>query len=480
MKKAVTYLITLFVSTLAFSQESQNKSLTEEKSKISLNESGSASLRFIALLQTWVRHANLNPGSLYKEQIRSSETDFSVRRLVLTSVAQINPEAMVLVNLSASSNSGENSFQQGLNIGLLDAYGEYKMNKHLFIGAGLHQWTGLSRLNVDGVGSIINLDHPLFQQVTWNRLDRLGRMMGIYAKGEFQNLNYRISINQPFTVSTNTYEANTGKGSPNGGAVNGEAKNAQLNVAYHNPAATSMLIQGYFEYNFWEKENHVTPYETNTYHGEKRLLNIGSGFIFRNNGMLTPEAIEAKDPAIPESPSNPLLIKRGNETDLFAIAVDATVMYPFSTKLDGVAAYFAYYHIDLGANYYTVSPVLNITTAGQGASSINGSGTGFPSTGTGDSFYTKLGYITPKDWFGTSRIGVFGTYQYTKLDALLDPLEVYEAGVNWFIKSNKIKFSVLYRNRPIYTGNAAFANQASTAVVDQRKDEIITQLQFNF
>jgi hypothetical protein len=480
MKKVISIVLITIICNCAFAQEVKEKVPESKTIQVNLNKEGTSNVRFLTLMQTWFRSAQLNPGSVFREENRSSLTDISVRRLVLTTIAQLSPDALVLVNVSSTSNGGDNAFQQGLNLGLLDAYGEYKVNKYLFVGAGLHQWTGLSRLNVDGVGSIINLDHPLFQQVTWNRLDKLGRMMGVYAKGEIQNLNYRISINEPFNVASTTFEANTGKGSPNGGSLNNEAKSAQLNVAYHNPSAISKIVQGYFEYNFWEKENHVTPYETNTYHGEKKLLNIGTGFIYRNKGMFTPTAIGLKDTSIPESATNQRIIKDGKETDLFAIAVDATIMYPFSKKLDGIAAYFAYYHIDLGSNYYTISPVVNITTAGQGVSSINGSGTGFPSTGTGNSFYSKLGYITPKDWFGTSRVGIFGTYQNSKLEALRDPLEVYEAGINWFIHSNKVKFSVLYRNRPIYKGNAAFGNVASKAVVDQRKDEIITQLQFNF
>lgn len=479
MKRLLKVVLTVLAGNVMFSQSSDTKP-AESGLQVSLNKEGTSNVRFLTLMQAWVRSAQLNPGSVYREQTRSSLTDISVRRLVLTTVAQLSPDALVLVNVSSTSNSGDNSFQQGLNLGLLDAYGEYKVNSYLYVGAGLHQWTGLSRLNVDGVGSILNLDHPLFQQVTWNKLDKLGRMMGVYAKGEIQNLNYRISINEPFNVTTTTYEANTGKGSPNGGSLYNEAKNAQLNVAYHNPAAISKLIQGYFEYCFWEKENHVTPYETNTYHGEKKLLNVGTGFICRKNGMFTPTAIGLRDASSPESAANPKIITEGRETDLFAIAADATLMYPFSKRLDGIAAYVAYYHIDLGPNYYTVSPVMNVTTAGPAVSAINGSGTGFPSTGTGNSVYAKLGYIAPKDWFGSSRIGIFTAYQNSKLEALKDPLEVYEAGVNWFLHTNKVKFSVLYRNRPIYKGNAAYGTVASTAIVDQRKDEIITQVQFNF
>ncbi|MEI6408228.1 MAG: hypothetical protein WCR52_02500 [Bacteroidota bacterium] len=247
--------------------------------QVNLNQDGTANIRFVTLLQTWVRASALNPGSVYRGESRSSITDISVRRIVLTTIAQLSPRALVLMNIEGSSNSGGGAFQSALDVGVLDAYGEYKINHHLYLGAGLHQWTGLSRMNVDGVGSILNLDQPLFQQACWNKLDRLGRVMGIYAKGDIGKFNYRLSLNEPFSPPQTTFAANTGKGSPSGGALQEEAGNAQVNVAYMNPRATSKLMQGYVEYAFWETENHVSPYEINTYHGEKKLLNLGAGFF---------------------------------------------------------------------------------------------------------------------------------------------------------------------------------------------------------
>ena len=448
--------------------------------KVNLNPEGSVNVRFVTLLQTWVRSAQLNPGSRYRDEIRNTLSDISVRRIVLTTIAQLSPKALVLLNVEGASNSGSDAFQPALDVGVLDAYGEYKISSYLYLGAGLHQWTGLSRLNVDGVGSILNLDQPLFQQATWNKLDRLGRVMGIYVKGEAGPVNYRLSLNAPFEAPATNFAANTGKGSPSGGSLNQEARNAQVNVAYMNPVATSTLLQGYVECAFWEKENHISPYEINTYHGEKKLFNLGAGFFFRPDGMFTPQQIGLKNPSLPESSSNPKWIKSGKSTDLFCYAIDATLMYPFSKKADGIAAYVAYYHLDLGNNYYTVSPINNITTAGVGLSPINGVGTAFPTTGTGNSWYAKIGYIAPKTWFGKSRLGLFGTYQYSKLEALKAPVQVQEAGVNWFVNSNKVKLAVLYRSRPIYQGNAAYAEISSNAVVNTRKGEMITQLQFNF
>ncbi|MEI6408229.1 MAG: hypothetical protein WCR52_02505 [Bacteroidota bacterium] len=165
---------------------------------------------------------------------------------------------------------------------------------------------------------------------------------------------------------------------------------------------------------------------------------------------------------------------------MLCLAVDAMLMCPFRKKGDGITAYAAFYHLNLGNNYYTVVPINAITSAGSDVSPINGAGTAFPTTGTGNSLYIKLGYLAPEHWAGRSRLGVFGTYQYSKLEALKDAVQVFETGINWFLSTNKVKLSCLYRNRPVYQGSAASGNSTGNAVVADRKGEVIAQLQFNF
>jgi hypothetical protein len=474
-------MFSLFVFQQTIAQQVQPKDSTATQGLVvHLNKEGTANVRFITLLQTWARYTDYNSGTIYKEKGRDSNYDIALRRAVFTVVAQLNPRVLLLLNLTGSGNSGEGAFQSAINFSVLDAYGEYKFSKALYIGTGLHQWTGFSRLNADAVGSLINLDQPTFQQISWNRNDRLGRFLCIYAKGELGKLNYRVSVNEAFVSPVFNFVANTGRGSPNGGTINTEARNAQLNVAYFNPTAVSKIVQGYAEYAFWETENHITPYEVSTYQGSKKLLNVGAGFYYRNNGMLTPTVIELRDPALPESSANPKLLKSANETDIKAFAIDATLLYPFSKNLDGMAVYIGYFHTDLGPNYYSLTNIVNVTTATANASSINGSGNAYPAAGTGNTFYVQAGYIAPKQLLKGSRLGVFTTYQHSKLEALKDAVQVYEGGLNWFINGNKVRLTVMYRDRPVYKGDAAFGNQASEAVVDRRKSEVITQLQFNF
>jgi hypothetical protein len=417
---------------------------------------------------------------VYKEKVRTSATDIALRRIVFTAIGQLNPRILLLLNLSGSGNSGEGSFQPGLNLGVLDAYGEYKVSDAFYVGAGLHQWTGFSRLNADGVGSLLNLDQPAFQQISWNKIDKLGRFLGIYAKGDIGRFNYRVSVNEAFVAPQTSFAANTGKGSPAGGTLQSASGNAQLNVAYMNPAAVSKIFQGYVECAFWDKETHITPYETSTYQGSKKIFNIGAGFFYRRKGMLTPTSITLRDVTSAEGPDNPMLLSAARETGIVAFAVDAIVMYPFSHQLDGVTVYAGYFHTGMGPNYYTLSNVLNTTRASAEASVINGSGNAYPGTGTGNTYYVQGGYITPKNLLYTTRIGVFATYQYSRFEALKDAVQVYEGGLNCYLSSSRFKLTAMYRNRPVYTGTAAFADQPSEAVLTARKGEVIAQFQLNF
>lgn len=441
----------------------------------------SSYIRFIGLLQFWVRNTEMNPGTLYKNEPVNNYTDFTIRRLALINVFQIHPRLLFLTNISSTSNSSNIAQQTNLSLGFADAYGEYKFSDKLFIGAGLHQWTGFSRLNLEGVGTMVNLDIPKFQFPFINQLDRNNRMLGIYAKGRLGKLDYRISLNDPFVPVLPSGAANSGSGSPSGGLVGKPSGNAQVNVAYYNPAARSKMVLSYLKWQFLETEYNKIPYETGNYLGQKRIFNIGAGLAYRKDGMLNPEVIELQDPSLPVSNTNPLIVKSANKQDVFCYAIDAFLAYRFTKKQDGINIYTGYYHTGMGNNYYNVSATNQTVTVGSSASPINGPGGSMPSSGTGHTFYVLAGYLAPVGFINANnRFGVFGTYQNSKFEALKDPVQVYEAGINWLVSGNGLKITAQYRNRPVYKGLAAFGKTESTATVDNRKSEMLLQMQISF
>ncbi|MBK8887144.1 MAG: hypothetical protein IPN46_11600 [Saprospiraceae bacterium] len=66
------------------------------------------------------------------------------------------------------------------------------------VGIGLSGWSGLARFSSPSTSTIMGLDAPLFQQATNDVTDQFLRKLGVFAKGKFNKLDYRISITQPF------------------------------------------------------------------------------------------------------------------------------------------------------------------------------------------------------------------------------------------------------------------------------------------
>jgi hypothetical protein len=477
------FLIALLILVLHVSLQAQKKlQLPSRGLSFYAAKDSSASVRMITLMQFWARYQELNEGTVYKNQQRSQAFDLSIRRFSFIPVFQISPRLLMLFNVTGISNAGNAPNQPSLSLSFTDAYAEYKFSDKLFIGAGLSQWTGLSRLTVDGVATLINADLPAFQYPLLNRLDRISRSIGIYAKGRLAKLNYRLMLADPFTPPAQTQAANTGGGSPSGGILKAPAGNAQVQVAYLNPAAIAPLLQGYAQWEFLDKEPNIIPFENNTYFGTKRIFNLGGGFMWRSKGVLTPENISLQDASQPASSNNPLIVQEAAVSDFKAFALDLFLDYRLSPKLDGIVAYAGFFMIDLGKNYYTIAGNQNIGAANPNRlPGISGAGNGLPATGTGNSFYSQLGYLAPKGFISeANRFGIFATYQYSDFEALAEAVQIYETGLNWFIAGNGLKCTLQYRNRPEFEGEAAFGEVASTARVARRKSEMILQVQMSF
>jgi len=471
-------LLSLWALTVR-AQHSPPLEVSERGATVYLSKDSVARVRFITLVQFWARQTRMNPGSLYKNGPADQVTDLSLRRGSLVTIIQPNPRLLMLFNYGGyanAANEGEVSFE------LTDAYAEYKIRNGLFVGAGLSQWSGLSRITVEGVSSLINVDVPTVAQPTFNRLDRVGRSLGIFAKGRLGSLNYRLMLSDPFVPPATSFAANAGRGSPSGSSVGESLGPAQPGVAYLNPQARSLLMQGYGQWEFLDHEANVSPYVPSTYFGTKRIFNLGAGFMYRSDAMLEALTTGLALPGQAESAVNPRLIQTARTHDFFAFAVDAFLNYRFNAKQEGITAYLGYFNLNFGPNYFTVRGNNNIASGSTaGVSAINGIGNAMPATGTGQTGYGQLGYLAPLGFLhSTHRFGLFTTYQYSQFKALKDPTIVYEGGANWFLAGNNLKLTGQYRNRPIYRGLATASSETNTAVVDSRRGEWILQLQMTF
>lgn len=234
---------------------------------------------------------------------------------------------------------------------LHDVTAEYAIiPKKFTFGAGPHGVNGTVRYSSSSVGTILGLDLPFIEESTNDLSDQFVLKLGVYAKGHLGGLDYRLSASNPFPIQTALNAVPT---LPEGVA----------NQAFYSTQAPSIQYQGYFMWQFWEKESNQSPYIVGTYLGKKKVFNIGSGFASQAN------AVEFRESA------------QGNKT--FApskqFGVDVFLDFPLDKeKGTAITAYAAYINYDFGPNYLRNGGAMNPAngvSAGQG--SFNGPGNNF-------------------------------------------------------------------------------------------------------
>src|SRR5690606_19138697 len=80
-----------------------------------------------------------------------------------------------------------------------DVWVQYNVVKGLDIGAGLHYWNGISRLNNQSTLNIMTLDNNRQSWATLGLTDQFARHQGVYFKGGFDKFQYRVAINESLT-----------------------------------------------------------------------------------------------------------------------------------------------------------------------------------------------------------------------------------------------------------------------------------------
>ncbi|MFM7193887.1 MAG: hypothetical protein ACKOYP_03775 [Bacteroidota bacterium] len=66
------------------------------------------------------------------------------------------------------------------------------------------------------------------------------------------------------------------------------------------------------------------------------------------------------------------------------------------------------------------------------------------------------------------------TLQYAKLDRLTGSMDVYDLGVNWFIKGHSSKLTLDWQRRPVYAVAGSALNK------DGRRNQVVLQYQIFF
>lgn len=403
---------------------------------LKLDEKGTKFIRLITWHQMWVSRTSNNPGTLdINGNVQNTATDMSVRRSRFLIQAQVSPRFMIISHWGINNQSFLNGGSAGtLGTGssasgqggkrpqmyIHDAWTEFAVKPgKLHLGTGLHYWNGVSRFSSHSTLNFMTLDAPIFNWYNIETTDQFARQLGLYAKGQLGRLDYRLHLNRPFAFGSTLSAVNT-------------------------PTAVNVLNEnwstgGYFNYMFWDKESNVLPFFVGTYLGTKRVLNVGAGW-YSHKGATTSKA------------STTAATVQHTQRNL---GLDIYMDMPLNKK-KGTAlnAYSVFYNADYGNNYLRNIGILNLHGSTQPVSSNPdaswaGGGNAQPTIGTGNIWYTQLGYLLPKLKNGTAFMP-YATYTYKKFDRIGKSSGQVDLGLNYLINGHNAKITLQYSSRPVY------------------------------
>jgi hypothetical protein len=298
----------------------------------------------------------------------------------------------------------------------------------------------------------MSMDVPVFAQATVDQTDEFSRKLSLYARGQLGRLDYRLVFTDPFPINTN-------------GTIAGPPAAPNSPYAAFAQMGHEKQYQGFFMWNFFDKESHVTPYMTGTYFGKKKVFNLEGGFITQKNTTWTGDGTVAGT--------------QYHDMNLWSVALfyDAPLNTEKGTALN---AYAGYFHTDYGPGFArynnSMNPANGTTIAGAPANSY---GTAYPMFGTGNVIYAQAGYLLKKDLMGEGNgtLMPYITLQSSKLDRLDKQMNVWDFGVNWLIKGHTSKITLDYQIRPTYTG---LATDPVLIKDSGTKTQVVVQYQFFF
>lgn len=422
--------------------------------RFNLNDEGTHYFQATFLNQTWLRFIENNPGTTIQGVDKATALDLGLRRTRIQMYGQLTDKVFLYFQF------GQNNFNTQFNATgnrklaafFHDAVCEYKVfkNNALKVGGGLTIANGLSRFSQPSIGSIMTMDVPVFAQATVDQTDEFSRKLSVYARGQVSHLDYRVVVSNPFPITSN------------GQATPAISKNANF-----SPMSTNKQFQGYFAWQFFDHENHTTPYMTGTYLGKKKIFNVAAGFIYQKNAMW------AQNTA-------------GDTTkqDMKLFSVESFLDMPLNAeKEDAISAYVGYFNTNYGTNYLRYNGIMNPAngTTLTSQNSITGQGPTYgnalPMFGTGQVIYSQVGYLLPKNIsLAGGRLMPYASATLAKYDRLDGKMaNTYNAGVNWLINGHKAKLTLDYQNRPTFAVNASDKVESGS-----RKSAVTLQYQIMF
>lgn len=423
---------------------------TDKEVKLFLNEEKTHWVKGTGLGQIWVRYTEFNPGSTVFGTEKAQAFDVGLRRVRYQVMGQITDQVFIYTQFGINSFGSLSARKPGLF--LHDVTAEYAVVKSkLSLGAGLHGWNGTVRYSSSSVASILGLDLPYIEESTNDLTDQFVRKLGVYAKGQLGALDYRVSVSNPFPIQTALSPVPT-------------LPENVSNISYFSTLAPAINYQGYFFWQFREKEANQVPYMTGTYLGKKNVLNIGAGFSTQDH------AVEYR-----ESASSPVIQQASKQ-----VGVDVFYDAPLNKeKGTALTAYAALIDYDFGPNYLRNAGAMNPANGINSQGTFNGPGNNAPLIGTGQVYYTQIGYLMKKDLLGKlGTLQPYGQLIVSDYDRIEKPITIYDIGINWLQAGHRSKLSLDYQSRPVLVKGKTeklIKNES-----DPRKGMLVLQYQFSF
>jgi len=366
--------------------------------KFKFNEDGSKYLRLISWAQV---QANYNTDETFDTNgNENSPLNFNLRRARILMFAQINEDFLIVthfgLNSLTSSTLSPTGKGDGSQLFFHDVWAQYNLGKNHTVGGGLHYFNGVSRLNNQSTLNIMTLDNNRQSWATLGLSDQFARHLGIFAKGAFDKLQYRIAINDASVSSLDARTAVAGGDAVYNGRATLGSKDAGKTYA------------GYFDYNFLDQESNFLPYKVGSYLGGKKIFNVGAGFFLHPKGAVIDTGTAL----------NPNL--EGEDVSIFA--VDAFYDMPLSDNGSAITAYAVYQNSNYGKNYL------------------------YSAYGTGSMIYSHVGYVFKGD-LAKTRYQPYVSYGTHSYDAVGDDRSTLGVGVNAYMSGHNSKLTLEYKNQ---------------------------------
>ncbi|MFC3881493.1 hypothetical protein ACFOSV_14965 [Algoriphagus namhaensis] len=425
-------------------------SAQEKELKVFLNPENTHYIKGTGLGQIWVRFTDFNPGSTIFDTPRENGFDVGLRRVRYQVLGQITDQVFIYTQFGINSFGSLSGRKPGMF--LHDVTAEYAIIPGKFtLGAGLHGWNGTVRYSSSSVGTILGLDLPIIEEATNDLTDQFVRKLGVYAKGQLGKLDYRLSVSNPFPIQTALSPIPT-------------LPEDRVNEAFFSEEAPALQYQGYFFWQFWEKESNQLPYMVGSYLGKKRVLNLGGGFASQAH------ALEYR------ADINGYIVPVSSKQFGLDVFLDSPLDADKGTALTAYAAFISY---NFGPNYLRNGGAMNPANGTNAMSTFNGAGNKYPLIGTGEIYYLQMGYLMRNDLFGDlGTLQPYFQWSISDFERASNPFSVMNLGVNWLQKGNRSKLSLDYQSRPILTEGSNGKLISNSA--ESRKGMIVMQYQFAF